>query len=108
MTVRESVTGDDHVVVLPITHQQPADPNIAIELPARDKHRLNLDDEPSWIICDEYNQFAWPSTHVLPAAKGRQALWSYGLVSRALYEKVRLKVLTLRTERRLKRVARDQ
>lgn len=48
------------VVVLPITHTPPADPAAAVEIPAAVKRHLRLDDERSWIVVAEGNEFDWP------------------------------------------------
>ena len=48
------------VVVLPITHTPPADPVGAVEIPAAVKRHLGLDDERSWIVVTEGNEFDWP------------------------------------------------
>ncbi len=46
------------VVVLPVTHTPPADP--AGEIPPAVKRHLGLDDERSWIVVAEGNEFDWP------------------------------------------------
>jgi hypothetical protein len=48
------------VTVLPITHSRPHDPASAVEIPLPVKRHLGLDDDPSWIIVDEGNEFFWP------------------------------------------------
>lgn len=54
-------TDDGHqVFVLPITHAAPSDPNDALEIPAETERRLGLDDEQSWIVLTEANEFIWP------------------------------------------------
>jgi hypothetical protein len=45
------------VVVLPIMHARPADPAAAVEI---FKRHLGLDDERSWIVVAEGNEFDWP------------------------------------------------
>jgi hypothetical protein len=47
------------ITVLPITHLPP-DENAAVELPPHVKRRLGLDDDRSWVILSEVNEFAWP------------------------------------------------
>ena len=57
---------DDDLVrfsVAPVTHTAPND-RAAVELSARVKFHLHLDRAPSWVICDEINQFEWPTTDV--------------------------------------------
>ena len=48
------------MTVLPITHSRPHDPASAVEIPLPVKRHLGLDDDPSWIIVDEGNEFFWP------------------------------------------------
>jgi hypothetical protein len=48
------------VTVLPITHHPPVDAASAIEIPAAVKRHLGLDDQRSWIIVSEGNEFFWP------------------------------------------------
>ena len=48
------------VTVLPITHSAPARDGIAVEIPAPIKRHLGLDDQRSWIVVDEGNEFRWP------------------------------------------------
>ena len=48
------------VTVLPITHSAPADPALAVELPLPVKRHLGLDDDRSWIVVAEGNEFLWP------------------------------------------------
>lgn len=50
--------GDLRVIVLPVTHSPPLDPEGAIEIPAPTKRRLGLDDGQSWIVLTEGNAFA--------------------------------------------------
>ena len=49
--------GDRVVTVLPISHTPPADPELAVELPAATKRRLGLDDERSWVVLTKANRF---------------------------------------------------
>jgi len=48
------------VTVLPITHTPPADPASAVEIPVAVKRHLRFDDNRSWIIVAEGNEFDWP------------------------------------------------
>ena len=47
------------VTVLPITHSAPGDPASAVEIPLPVKRHLGLDDDPSWIVVAEGNEFLW-------------------------------------------------
>jgi hypothetical protein len=48
------------VTVLPITHSAPADPASAVEIPLSVKRHFGLDDDRSWIVVAEGNEFLWP------------------------------------------------
>jgi len=48
------------VTVLPITHSPPKVPTLVVEIPLPIKRHLGLNDDRSWIIVDEGNEFLWP------------------------------------------------
>jgi PemK-like, MazF-like toxin of type II toxin-antitoxin system len=52
------------VTVLPITHSSPEPKNTAVEIPQSIKKHLGLDDQRSWIIIAEGNEFVWPGYDV--------------------------------------------
>ena len=81
------------VTVLPITHAAPADPNLAIEIPAVTKQRLGLDDERSWIVVSEANDFRWPGPDLRPLPDQDPATVVYGMLPPALFVTVRTRVL---------------
>ncbi len=58
--------GGSRVVVVPVTHTAPAEPDSAIELPSAVKANLGLDTQQSWICLDELNVFAWPGYDLRP------------------------------------------
>jgi hypothetical protein len=60
LAVERDADGATIVIVLPITHRSPADPASGIEIPMPVKRHLGLDDDPSWIIVSEGNEFVWP------------------------------------------------
>jgi hypothetical protein len=43
-----------------ITHSAPGNPASAVEIPLPVKRHLGLDDNPSWIVVAEGNEFLWP------------------------------------------------
>jgi hypothetical protein len=43
----------------PSPHSPPADPASAVEIPLLVKHHLGLDEDCSWVIVDEGNEFLW-------------------------------------------------
>src|SRR6202171_5014183 len=64
------------VVVLPITHAPPTVPASAVEIPAAVKRHLGLDDERSWIVVAEGNEFDWPAYDLWKI--GRRGPHDYG------------------------------
>ena len=61
IVVAVSQTGkSEEVVVLPVTHAIPAEPEYAMEIPAVTKRRLGLDEGRSWVVFSESNAFTWP------------------------------------------------
>ena len=83
------------VTVAPITHTQPSDPSLAIEIPAKVKQHLGLDAERSWIVLDEFNEFAWPGFDLRPVP-GKPGRYSYGFLPPALFSRIVKRVLELR------------
>ena len=60
----------DRVVVLPITHTPPAEPELAREIPATIRQHLRLDDKRCWIALSEANVFHWPGLDLGHSAPG--------------------------------------
>jgi hypothetical protein len=75
------------VTVLPITHTAPSDPASAVELPSRVKRHLRLDDERSWIVVAEGNEFLWPGYDLrkLPQSDS----YDYGFLPPKFFDRVR-------------------
>jgi hypothetical protein len=74
------------VVVLPITHAAPADPAAAVEIPAAVKHHLGLDDERSWIVVAEGNEFDWPGYDLRKIGRGDR--YDYGVLPPRFFKQV--------------------
>lgn len=106
------VTKDDAdervVTVLPITHSVPADPELAVEIPAAVKRRLRLDDDRSWVVLTEANQFLWPGPDLRPAIPGDPTSAAFGPLPYALFEQIRLKFLAALNARRARAVRRTE
>jgi hypothetical protein len=60
LAVEDQETGAPIVTVLPITHSAPAARATAVEVPQAIKRHLGLDDQRSWVVVDEGNEFIWP------------------------------------------------
>ncbi|MGE3624083.1 MAG: hypothetical protein AB7H77_09485 [Bdellovibrionales bacterium] len=87
--VQEGRRPGTKVVVLPITHRLPGNTGSAVRLPSDTKKRLGLDDECSWVVLDEVNEFTWPGPD-LRLVPGRDAASiSYGQLPRKVYMTIR-------------------
>jgi len=56
----EQADGETQVTVLPVTHSSPREAGAAVEIPAAVKKYLGLDDQRSWVVVSEGNEFVWP------------------------------------------------
>ena len=81
----EGREGHPRVIVLPVTHSPPQPPDEGIELPQQTKTRLGLDDERSWVIASEGNDFVWPGPDLrfLPGRGPESA--AYGFLPPLVY-----------------------
>ncbi|MDX2222476.1 MAG: type II toxin-antitoxin system PemK/MazF family toxin [Rhodospirillaceae bacterium] len=95
------------VVVCPITHSPPDDPQTAVAIPPRVAGHLGLDQRRSWIRTHQVNVFEWKEGlipfGVSPARPGR---WSFGQLPYALGKAVFDQVLALSRKKRLVRITR--
>jgi hypothetical protein len=98
--------GGTRVYVLPVTHTPPIDPSLAIEIPSRVKEHLRLDQERSWIVLDEINDFLWPGYDLRPVPGSQPARVEYGVLPPRFFDKVRTAFLALAQARRVKHVPR--
>jgi hypothetical protein len=87
------------VMLLPITHTPPSGGTVGIEIPAKVKRAIGLDDESSWVIVSEYNIDEWPSAG-LSAVPGRPGEFSYGYIPPGLFAIVKAKFLELAKAKR--------
>ena len=106
LTVQDSPESGKIVTVAPITHTRPDDLKVAIELPAKVKQYLGLDDERSWIILDEFDEFTWPGFD-LRIIRGNPGRYDYGLLPPSLFTRIIDRVLELRREGRIFSSVRD-
>jgi phenylpyruvate tautomerase PptA (4-oxalocrotonate tautomerase family) len=98
--------GETIVRVAPITHSQPDDPSLALEISAAVKRHLGLDDERSWIILDEFNEFIWPGFDLQPVS-GSPGRIAYGFLPPALFNRMLTVVRNLWRSGRGKSTRRD-
>lgn len=100
--------GDLCVTVLPVTHSPPADPDLAVEIPAATKARLGLDTERSWVVLTEANRFVWPGPDLRPARPDDAGSVAYGLLPARFFNDLRQKFIALVKARRAGAVRRTE
>jgi hypothetical protein len=106
LAVRNEKSGSHRVTVAAITHTPPAKDGEAIEVPPRVKQALGLDDERSWVVLDEVNQFTWPGYDIRPVP-GTKDRFSYGFIPPRLYDAIIARILELAAMRRVAEIKRD-
>ena len=87
------------VVILPITHSAPSGDIVGIEIPARVRQALGLDDAPCWVVISEHNVDEWPNGGLAPLP-GRPGVFSYGFVPPSLFAQIKGRFLALVEEGR--------
>jgi hypothetical protein len=100
--------GAQVVTALPILHTPPADPSLAVEIPAAVKRRLRLDDYRSWVVLTEANRFVWPGPDLRPLTRGDAASVAYGPLPFALFEQIRLAFIAALRARAARTVPRTE
>ena len=83
------------VVVLPITHAQPAADTPALEIPAVTKKRLGLDEDRSWVLLSECNEFLWPGPDLRRVRGQDDGSVAYGFLPPKFYNEVRRRFAAL-------------
>jgi hypothetical protein len=87
--------GQDTVVtVAPITHR-PHDEYSGMPVPLKVKGHLGLDNEPSWIVFGELNEFNWPGRHIYPVPGRGGNVFEYGFIPRPLLIQTRDALLAM-------------
>jgi hypothetical protein len=75
-----TVQHDDETIVYvaPLTHSPPAEPWSGIVVPTAVKRRLQLDEEPTWVVTTEFNAFRWPGVDIAalpPSADAKEFVY---------------------------------
>lgn len=104
--IRVGEDGDARVLVLPVTHSPPDRPDLAIEIPAKVKQRLKLDDARSWVMLSEWNEFVWPGPDLRRLPGADESSVAYGILPPSLYAIIRDRFLALVRSRAAARVPR--
>ena len=94
-----------YVVLLPITHTRPAGDTVGIEIPARVRQALGLDDTPSWVIVSEHNIDEWPNGGLSPLPDLPDT-FSYGFIPPGLFAQIRARFLELARSKKSRAVRR--
>ena len=87
------------VVILPITHSPPGKDSVGVEIPAKVRQAIGLDETPSWVIVSEHNIDEWPNGGMAPVP-GRPGVFSYGFIPPGLFAQVKAKFLALSQQKR--------
>ncbi|MBY0355604.1 MAG: type II toxin-antitoxin system PemK/MazF family toxin [Rickettsiales bacterium] len=95
----EKYDSGTHVTVAPITHSPPSPGTPCLEIPLRVKQHLGLDDDRSWVILDEVNQFVWPGYDLRPVP-GKPGEMTYGFLPPRLFDQIRSGILDIILKRR--------
>lgn len=93
--LRLDENGNTRVLVLPITHTPPDHPTLAVEIPAKVKERLQLDDARSWIVLSEWNEFIWPGPDLRRIPGADDASIAYGMIPPGLFSILRDRFLAI-------------
>jgi hypothetical protein len=107
IAARQVIEGRDVVTVVPITHTPPTDPADAIEIPPALKVHLGLDDQPSWIVLTETNDFLWPGPDLRPISGSKPSRFAYGMLPPRFFAHVRDKILQAHLRHKLARIPRS-
>ena len=83
-----------HVVLLPITHTPPTGDTVGIEIPARVKQTIGLDDAPSWVIVSEHSIDEWPNAGLSPVPS-KPGVFAYGFIPPGLFKQIKARFLEL-------------
>jgi hypothetical protein len=97
--IRTDEAGDTRVLVLPVTHSPPDHASLAVEIPAPVKRRLGLDDERSWVVISEANEFVWPGPDLRRVPNADDATVAYGMLPPDLFSAIRDRYLALAQKR---------
>lgn len=108
VAARQVIEGRVVVTVVPVTHALPSDPADGIEIPPALKAHLGFDDEPSWIIVTETNDFLWPGPDLRPVPGSRPPRFHYGMLPPRFFAHLRNRILEAYRRRNLTRIERSE
>lgn len=92
LSVTQETDGSRHVAVLPVTHSPPQEGDDAVEIPLSVKAHLRLDEERSWVVVSQGNEFLWPGFDLRPIIPGSEnegdARFAYGFLPPRLFNRI--------------------
>lgn len=106
LAIKRPADGTLMVRVAPVTHRPPGVAAAALEIPRAVKRHLGLDDERSWIILDEVNEFVWPGFELRPIPPSHDR-FAYGFLPPRLFDQVMATLGRIWTERQGRSTPRD-
>ena len=83
----------------PDTPTPPGGDTIGIEIPAKVKQAIGLDDARSWVIVSEHNIDEWPNAGLSPIP-GKPGVFGYGFIPPGLFAQIKATFLELARQNR--------
>jgi hypothetical protein len=99
---------DGSCVVVAITHTEPDRDIPALEVPETERRRIGLDEERSWVILSEINEFIWPGPDLRTVPGKPDGSFEYGRLSKDFFTIVLGTIQTAIRSRRMGRVTRGR
>ena len=96
--IRRAGAGRFRVRVLPMTHS-PTETARSIAIPPRVRRHLGLDDDASWIVLDEANEFFWPGVDLRPVSRSKPGVCTFGILPAETFEEIQVKLRRILQQR---------
>ncbi len=100
--------GGTRVLVVPVTHSPPENPDAALEVPLAVKRHLGLDGERSWVVLTESNLFDWPGPDLRRIDDRDSSSVAYGFLPPQFFAALRRRFVALEVGVRAGRVTRTE
>lgn len=86
LAVERQEDSETLVIVLPVTHTPPENAAAAVEILRAVKQHLGLDDDRSWVVVTEGDQFVWPGYDLRKVPNTDR--YDYGYLPPRLFEQI--------------------
>ncbi|MGO8955601.1 MAG: hypothetical protein ACLPWS_11475 [Rhodomicrobium sp.] len=83
------------VLAVPIAHTAPRDVLSALEIPQAVKNRLSFNEERSWAVLTESNEFIWPGPDLRRVPGRDDGSVAYGFLPPKLFAEIKRKFIVL-------------